>query len=605
MGRLDTALNWKNWVRYWHRKITYEVPCADCPNPHDCPTWWEWDPIKEECVKPTCEPEDSGYECNCQCEADEVCEDWLCVREEPKVCWECHSLDPVTWECVFDPTLPWCWDEKKCPEWWEEDYDWDCYCKNCRECESPCYWDYYEWCICPGSDKKECGKCYSKDPDTWECVPDPTKCPEKSCPEWWEEDPETWECKDPSKGEPFPGDPVNPDVDDCFDFTKVWDWATVNTDWKTTWLPWDTKRNWIRYWYSTLCYDKVEFFARITTVWEWANKSWIEHWYAETKWNMSYVASAYFWDFVQLHHDDVLKIIIYSDWREETYIKSFIRPWIWSWWEVFSNIKRPETPPSWKISWLVVWVLWWAEIWGMKWYKYQETIDEEDAVIESTPEHLASNISYIWQEAWWTVADWNWRIWPTMWFWWENPCRWTNWETKRYYCTYKDWVLTVPRNVSWRPTKFSYIWGVLPYESYYSTTERRSWYFDMKFKLVWWDKTWGFTIYWWKNTGYGEIYMPLHANVSIYEDSELYNKELRLVTEAYYCWSWCVSCYSKLYYWTWNWIYNWWDRYRVWEDIFQLDYWVSWAEAWIEIVLDSHSSATGIEINYASEWYAY
>ena len=604
MWRLDTALNWKNWVRFWHTKITYEVPCNDCPNPHDCDPDCTWNPIKEKCDCP-CEPEDPGYECNCSCEDGEVCIDWECRETEDPWCWECHRKDPNTWDCVFDPTLPWCSSDKKCPEWWLEDEDWNCYCENCHECESPCRWDYYEWCVCP-PEKKVCGKCYSEDPVTWECVPDPTKCPEEECEDWWHWDDDVWDCVKDNPRPPYclPWDPECPlEKDDCYDWVNVWDGAIMNADNKITWKPWSTKRNWQRYWYSTMCYNRIEFFARITTEWEWANKSGIEHWYAETKWDLSYIATGYYWDFVQLHHDDVLKIIIYSDWREETYIKSFIRPGVWTWWEVYSNIKRPETPPSWKINWMMCWVFWWAEIWDIKAYPTDEVvISIDDAVIETPPQNVGWCIDYELQwcqwdmcwycEAFWTVRDSNDRLWKTMYFWWSNPFRWANWETKRNYVTYRDWVLTIPKG-----STFKYVWPMMNYPN-----NGVGWRTDMKFRVNCPSNygSWKVFVWFWVCDENGEN--PNQRLRWEWYASDLVNRDLWFTYEtAYTCTYPEYVENAMLYYWTWTWEYRWYDMINSAYNFINHDHRWPWYY-YIEIQIQDNCNINSIDISYMSEW---
>ena len=572
MWRLDTALNWKNWVLYWHKKITYEVPCTDCPNPHDCPTWWEWDPIEEECIPPTCLPEDPGYDCDCRCEEWQECVNWECINVETP-CWTCYKL--VDWVCVRD------YDE--CPDDPPEPPE-------------------------PG----DCPKCYTYDSSTGKCKFNPDECPEPPvC-----EDPCVWnddiqKCVCPPIEIPIPPcDPDDPDcpthiplpIDDCFDFVKVWDWWMVNADGKTTWRPWSTKRNWLRYWFSTMCYSRVEFFARITTVWEGVNKSGIEHWYAETKWNLTYVASAYYWDYVQMHHDDVLKVILYADWREETYIKSFIRPWVWSWWEVYSNIKRPETPPSWEINWIVVWVLWWAEIWDMKWYKEENVISEDDAIIEVTPQNIAGCISYdlkwckwnvCWYEkAFWTVRDSDNHLWQTMYFWWKNPFRWANWETKRNYVTYRDWVLTIPRG-----SLFRYVWPRMN-----QPTEGVSWRTDMKFTVNCPSDygTWKIFLWFWVCDENGENPMQ-RRRVEAYA-SDFINRDLWLTYETAYTCSYPEYVEDlMLYYWTWTWQYRWYDM--IWSSYNFINHDQRWPYYYyMDIQIQDNCNIDSIDISYMSEW---
>ena len=602
MWRLDTALNWKNWVKFWHTKITYEVPCPGCDNPHDCDPDCPWDPIKERCDCP-CEPEDPGYECNCECEDDEVCIDWKCHQTSPRPpCVPPRVWDPVEGKCV----LP---DKPPVPPPCDPDCPWDDNLKRCKcPCEDvfrPCpdwYDEYYEdWCWRCEDRRHICGECESRDDNEWWCIPDEDKCPDKDpCPEWQHWDDNLWKCVDDEW--------INPDPEEwCPEWTDtaiVWDWTIINADWKETWAPWSTKLNWKRYWYSTLCYDRIEFFARVTTEWEWLNKSGIEHWYAETKWSLAYVATGYYWEFVQLHHDDVLKIIIYSDWREETFIKSFVRPGVWTWWEVFSNIKRPETPPSWKINWMMCWVFWWAEIWWLKAYPSDErNISEDSAIIEVTPQNIGGCISYdlkgcqwnvCWYEkAFWTVRDSNNNLWKTMWFWWSNPFRRANWETKRNYVTYKDWVLTIPRG-----STFKYVWPMMNYPN-----NGVSWRTDMKFRVncpsdygSWMVKVW-----FWVCDENGEN--PTQRIGWGWYASDLINRDLWFTYETCYtCDSWMPYVEDvMLYYWTWTWEYRWYDMIDSIYNIINHDHWWPWYY-YIEIQIQDNCNIDSIEIPYMSEW---
>ena len=399
MWRLDTALNWKNSMLFWHKKITYECPDCDPEYVPECEPGKVWDETTQQCIVPPCQPWDEFYECDCKCEEWQECRDWKCYDiEEPK-CEEPYVWDPVTKTCVEPPTPP-----------------------------TPTPWP-------TPVDPPECWDCYMYDSDTWKCKWDITKCPESTpweCPNDKPYDEECWCCKSKKPEEPIP---VTPEQDDCIKYTNVWNWVIVNEDWKITWAYWSSRLNWRRYWFSTDCIDRVEFYARITTVWEWANKSWIEHWYAETLWDMTYTVQAYYWDYVQLHHNDVLKIIIYSDWREDTYIKSFIRDWVWTDWELFSLIKKPEAP-AWKIKWLMCWVLWWAEIWDIKTYWWKEITvlyswewweiihditNQEITLTKSNWQSITIMDRNVWatkyyNESWATANDWNWSLFQ----WWNN-----------------------------------------------------------------------------------------------------------------------------------------------------------------------------------------
>ena len=606
MWRLDTALNWKNWVLYWHKKITYEVPCADCPNPHDCPTWWEWDPIEEKCFKPTCEPGDPGYGCGCQCKDNEECIDWECREKVPPTsCWTCYTWSYTTNKCEYDESkCPIVYD---CPTW----YTWDpvrgkCICDDCPQPPTPCpEWCHEEWwtCVCP----PVCWDCETLDQTTWECIPDPDKCPpEPECPEWSEWDDEIWECvRQKIKLLPcIPWDQDCPIVsDECFDWTNVWDGARINADGKFTWKVWSSKLNWQRYWFNTLCYNRIEFFARITTEWEWANKSGIEHWYAETKWDLSYIATGYYWDFVQLHHDDVLKIIIYSDWREETFIKSFIRPGVWTWWEVYSNIKRPETPPSWKINWMMCWVFWWAEIWDIRAYPTDEIIiPEDDAIIETPPQNVGGCINYELQgckdnqcwycKAFWTVRDANDNVWQTMYFWWSNPFRWANWETKRWYITYRDWVLTIPK---W--SSFKYVWQDM--NGYNTAT---GWRTDFKFRVNCQAEYpyWNVYVRFWVCDANGEYDYQRYRWT--WYASDLVNRDLWFTYET------CYTCSypeyvenAMLYYWTWTWEYRWYEKINDSYNFIDHSQWGMWYY-FVEIWIDDNCNIDSIDVSYMSEW---
>lgn len=551
MWRLDTALNWKNSMLFWHKKITYECPDCDPEYVPECEPGKIWDEATQQCIVPPCQPWDKFYECGCKCEEWQICRDWACVTEEAP-CWECYKYED--WECVRDT-------------------------EACPGSQPPTPWP-------TPVDPPVCWDCYTYNSTTGECEFDPPKCPEPPvCKEWYYYNSDTWECEEKIKEVP-----PTPVQDDCVKYTNVWDWIIVNSDWKITWAAWNTKLNWRRYWFSTDCVDRIEFYARVTTVWEWANKSWIEHWYAETLWSLTYTVQAYYWDYVQLHHNDVLKIIIYSDWREDTYIKSFIRNWVWTNWELFSIIKKPEVP-AWRINWIMCWVLWWAEIWDIKQYeKWEEFID--DPVVEEPPYLSCDENCYQNLTAYWTVRDSAWNVWYTKDFW--NDSQWLNWTTKNW-CTYEWWILTIPKNTSGY-TVFEYEWFRLPISDIYPWF---NWMLDMKFKLIW-TQEWGIYFRFWKKMDNWSIIYEDSYTIVVNSESELQWKDLRLVTEVYYAsYSDRVFSESRLYYWDWN-DYEFFELFR---NPFNVDEWYSGAEGYMEIELDSHSSADSIVINYAWEWY--
>lgn len=551
MWRLDTALNWKNSMLFWHKKITYECPECDPEYVPECEPGKVRDETTQQCIVPPCQPWDKFYECDCKCEEWQICRDWACVTEETP-CWECYKYKD--WECVRDT-------------------------EACPGSQPPTPWP-------TPVDPPVCWECYTYNSTTGECEFEPLKCPEPPvCGDWYYYNSDTWECEE--KIIPTPPTPVQ---DDCVKYTNVWDWIIVNSDWKITWAAWNTKLNWRRYWFSTDCVDRIEFYARATTVWEWANKSWIEHWYAETLWNMTYTVRAYYWDYVQLHHNDVLKIIIYSDWREDTYIKSFIRDWVWTNWELFSLIKKPEVP-AWRINWIMCWVLWWAEIWDIKQYeKWEEFID--DPVVEEPPYLSCDENCYQNLTAYWTVRDSAWNVWYTKDFW--NDSQWLNWTTKNW-CTYEWWILTIPKNTSGN-TVFKYEWFRLPISDINPWFNRM---LDMKFKLIW-TQEWGIYFRFWKKMDNWSVIYEDSYTIVVNSESELQWKDLRLVTEVYYLsYSDRVFSESRLYYWDWN-NYKFFELFR---NPFNVDEWYSGAEGYMEIELDSHSSADSIVINYAWEWY--
>ena len=609
MWRLDTALNWKDWRLYWHQKLRYEV----CWEPQ-CMEWEVRDPNTWECV-PACTPQDADYECNCTCWPNQVCEWWICVDEQDPECEPPYVRDPETGDCVCE-WYPICDPEPPiCPEWkhWDDDL-WKCVW-DCNEWPCPdWYTDYYDEeddcrkCKWP---KEPCWRCYKEDPNTWECVWNSDECGSSG---WTERCPEcrdkiTWKCvKCPKRNDiDHRESDVNPPKTYCDDYTIYWSWWYVTQEWKITWANnQSSTQSWIRYWYSTECYSKVECYFRFTSTWVFPNKSAVEFWHTRTipSWK-NYAQHIVVYDLwkADWRYNDVFKLIIYADWKQETYWKRFIREWVWTEWSLYDCTRYPECPPADEIKWMMLWVGGPAEI---RWIA--TTLKDWDIIVtdpeaEPTAYPQQARATYD-KKVYWTVIWEKWNIdvvWKTPIFLYkiqqDVDWKWKEWDTINW-CTYNDWALTIPES-DYGSFKYTGRWQLPdPYWWEYS-----QWIFDMKFRIT--DNTyhtWDWTMYirtWWDNLVWAQPYLENDYSI---DTERLYWKECRLQMESYCNQSWEYNSYLKIF--TWNW--SSWDTVLSENNPFWLQ--VTWWETgflrrpYFEIVLSSYYWADWIYVHYAMEW---
>lgn len=564
MWRLDTALVWRDWMTFWHKKITYEV----CPEEPGCAPGEHWDENEWACVPDPCPSSDPFYECNCECTSGQKCEWWVCVDIDDG-CEYPYIKDPNTGDCVSDddpiPTpIGWCWPCRK----------------QDPEDPSKCVWDYDE---CPSPIPSVCTKCI--DDDTWECV----------------------EC-------PKPGDEVykQPDVTPtrtyCDDYTIYWSWWAVTQEWKITWANQQSSTiSWIRFRYSTDCYSKVECYFRITKQWTFPNKSLVQFWHTRVipSWrNYSQHIRAYDLEKATWNYDNVFKLTIYADWRQVTYKKEFIREWVWTDWTLFDNSIPPETPPANEIKWMMVGVEWCAEIWDIKVTLIDWEIVITDPTAEPTVYPQQATATYN-NKAYWTVA---WRMWNVD-IVWKTPIflynaradtdgKWKEWDTIDW-CTYNDWVLTIPRYDNRDKSKFKYVGRWRLPDPYW--IEYNQWMFDMKFRFKDYDsdywlmyiRPWAIA-QWWQN--------PMYFWAEEIDLEGLVWKECRMQIESYCNQSWQYNSYWKLFVWendVWRVVHN------FVTPVFEIQYSSLWFRPYIEIELASRSDPEAIEVHYAMEWTAY
>jgi hypothetical protein len=382
----------------------------------------------------------------------------------------------------------------------------------------------------------------------------------------------------------------------------------VTQEWKITWANQQSSTiSWIRFRYSTDCYSKVECYFRITKQWTFPNKSLVQFWHTRVipSWrNYSQHIRAYDLEKATWNYDNVFKLTIYADWRQVTYKKEFIREWVWTDWTLFDNSIPPETPPANEIKWMMVGVEWCAEIWDIKVTLIDWEIVITDPTAEPTVYPQQATATYN-NKAYWTVA---WRMWNVD-IVWKTPIflynaradtdgKWKEWDTIDW-CTYNDWVLTIPRYDNRDKSKFKYVGRWRLPDPYW--IEYNQWMFDMKFRFKDYDsdywlmyiRPWAIA-QWWQN--------PMYFWAEEIDLEGLVWKECRMQIESYCNQSWQYNSYWKLFVWendVWRVVHN------FVTPVFEIQYSSLWFRPYIEIELASRSDPEAIEVHYAMEWTAY